>query len=148
MGLLAPCLPSRNRPRVVGTEANLMSAQITVMQRELRASDPVEVSHEFVAADFSEAKRTPTIFALWQLSRKFDLAVQHANADLKAGGNAAPQHTTNSVFTARITIVDGGVSDREVALPQATGDEGDDYADLFLNTVREAIAQAKEDGSS
>jgi len=121
-----------------------MSAQITVTQQELREADPVEVSHEFVEADFSEAKRTPTIFALWQLSRKFDLAVQHANVDLKAGGNGAPEHTTNSVFTARITITDNGVSDTTVELPKATGEEGEDYADLFLSAIREAIAQARE----
>ncbi len=121
-----------------------MSAQITVTQREIREADPVEVSHEFVEADFAEAKRTPTIFTLWQLSRKFDLAVQHANADLKAGGNGIPKHTTNSVFSARITITDNGVADTTVELPQATGQEGEDYADLFLNSIRKAISEAKE----
>ena len=121
-----------------------MSAQITVTQKEIRETDPVEVSHEFMEADFSDNKRTPTIFALWQLSRKFDLAVQHANADLKADGNGAPQHTTNSVFTARIAITGDGDADTTVELPKATGEEGADYADLFLKTIRDAIAAAKE----
>lgn len=123
------------------TEA--MSAQITVFQRELRDTDPVEVSHEFVEADFTDAKRTPTIFALWQMSRKFDLAVQHANTDLKAERADSQPHTTHSSFTVRITIVGDEVTETTAELPQASGEEGEDFADVFLNAVRDAIATAK-----
>ncbi len=123
-----------------------MVSRITVIQRESRETDAVEVAHEFVEADFGDAKRTPTIFALWQLSRKFDLAVQHANANLKAAGSAEPAHTTRSRFCARIAVAtpdNGGEDVTTVDLPEASEADQDDYADRFLEAIRAGIREAQ-----
>lgn len=119
--------------------------QITVTQKETRADDAVSVQHEFVEVDFGADKRTPTIFALWQMSRKFDLAVQHANADLKADGSDASPHTTESRFTARVVRknAENGEMAETVELPAAAAVEGEEFVDVFLDTIRAAIARVK-----
>ena len=124
---------------------------ITVTQREAREEDAVSVKHAFIEADFGVDKRTPTIFALWQMSRKFDLAVQHANVDLDADGSDVLPHTTESRFSARVSMPktgNGGEVVETVELPQASAEEGEDFVDGFLDTIRKAIARVKEGGST
>lgn len=122
--------------------------EIVITLREIRNDDlAIELDHEFVEIDFTPEKRTPTIFALWQLSRKFDLNVRHKNADLRGLENPPPDHTTNAVFNARISVGVPGNGKKiieRIQLPQATSEDGEEYADEFLAAINAVIASVRK----
>ena len=122
--------------------------EIVVTLREIRDDDlAIELDHEFNEVDFTPPKRTPTIFALWQLSRKFDLNVRPKNVDLRALENPPPEHTTQALFRARASYKAGSNGEEiseTIELPQATSDDGEAYADRFLASVNAAIATVRE----
>ena len=122
--------------------------EIVVTLKESRDDDlAIELDHEFSEVDFTPPKRTPTIFALWQLSRKFDLNVRHKNVDLRALENPPPDHTTQSVFHARASFrVPGNREEisETIELAPATSADGEEYADRFLGSVNAAITTVRE----
>lgn len=122
--------------------------EIVVTLKESRDDDlAIELDHAFSEVDFTPPKRTPTIFALWQLSRKFDLNVRHKNVDLRALENPPPDHTTQSVFHARAFFKvpgNGEELSETIELAPATSDDGEEYADRFLASVNVAIATVRE----
>lgn len=121
--------------------------EIVITLREIREDDlAIELHHEFIEIDFTPDKRTPTIFALWQLSRRFDLNVRHKNVDLRSLENPPPDHTTNAVFNARVSVGvpgNGKKISECIQLPQATSADGENYADEFLATVNAVIASVR-----